>query len=98
MGAPGRRAGRKSRDLQPSKRRYKRRVRRNRGDRLSRKDARKVAPRPRTVRLSWPVVWVLANHDNSDLAERGKIRPGIDIPSCTGVRMRGHANVRVGWA
>ena len=68
------------------------------GDRLNPTDARKVAPGLRTVRLSWPVVWVLANHDDSDLAQRGIIRPGIDIPGCTGVHMRDHANARVGWA
>ena len=51
-----------------------------------------MAPNPRTVRLSWPVVWILANHDDSNLAERGIIRPGIDIPCCTGVRVRDHAH------
>ena len=33
------------------------------------------APTSRTVCLTWPVVRVLSNHDDSDFAQRGIIRP-----------------------
>lgn len=44
----------------------------NCGTRLHRR-RRGKAPGSRTVRLTWPVVWVLANHDDSDFAQRGII-------------------------
>jgi hypothetical protein len=53
----------------------------NCGTRLHRKRvATGEAPTSRTVCLTWPVVRVLSNHDDSDFAQRGIIRPRIDIP------------------
>ena len=45
-------------------------------DRLHRRRGRwERRPISRTVRLTRPVVGVLANHDDSDFAKRGIIRP-----------------------